>query len=261
VGADDELVIEERHADGVCVISFNRPERHNAVNDALHDVWSAAVTAAIADSEVCCILLRGEGRSFSSGRDTAELGHRVAGESDLAFVRRHQQDRLTMLDAPKPVIAAVKGHVLGGAFEIALSADIRVASTDTSFGFPEIAFGLIADTGGTQLLTPLIGPSKAKYLLMTGRRIDADTALRWGLVDFVVAPAELDATALALAHELAASPPQAVAMIKQLVDHAWAGSIRAGIAQELLGQVALFAGEEHRAAKAARLAERTGAGA
>jgi enoyl-CoA hydratase/carnithine racemase len=256
MSASSLLVLEERQADGVGVISFNRPERHNAINDALHDAWTAAVSAAIGDPGVRCILMRGEGRSFSSGRDTAELGHRVAGESDLAFVRRHQQARLALLDAPKPVVAAVKGAVLGGAFEIALSADIRIASAETSFGFPEIVFGLIADTGGTQLLTPLIGPSKAKYLLMTGKRIDADTALRWGLVDFVVEPHELDAAALELAGSLAASPPNAVAMTKQLVDHAWAGTVRDGIAQELLGQVALFAGEEHRAAKAAALARR-----
>jgi enoyl-CoA hydratase/carnithine racemase len=157
------------------------------------------------------------------------------------------------LAIPKPVVAAVSGYALGGAFEIALSADMRIASSDATFGFPEIRFGLVADTGGTQLLTPLIGPARAKYLLLSGERIGADTALGWGIVDWVVDVADLDEAALALAGKLACAPPQAAAMTKQLVDQAWSGAIRNGIGQELIAQVALFAGEEHRFAKAAHL--------
>ena len=245
---DEQLVIERR-IDMVSVISFNRPERHNALNDALSTQWCQVLRAAIADPDVRCILLRGEGRSFSSGRDTSELGQRVGGESDLAFVRRAQEMRLATLAAPKPVVAALKGYVFGGAFEIALSADMRVAASDAVFAFPEIRFGLVADTGGTQLLTPLTGPSKAKYLLLSGERVDAETALAWGFVDRLVEPGALDDDALELARSLAASPPHAAAMTKQLVDQAWAGSIRNGVAQELIAQVALFAGDEHRRAK------------
>lgn len=244
----------ERRVGAVAEISFNRPHRHNALDDELVRTWSALVKAALDDADVRCILLRGEGRSFSSGRDTAQLGHRADGESDLAFVARAQDARLAMLTARKPIVAALKGYVFGGAFETALSADMRIAATDAVFAFPEITFGLVADTGGTQLLTPLVGPSKAKYLLLSGARIDAPTAHAWGLVDWLVEPDELDRRALELASELAAAPPQAAAMTKLLVDQAWAGSIRNGIAQELLAQVALFAGDEHRATKAARLA-------
>jgi enoyl-CoA hydratase/carnithine racemase len=239
--------------DGVGIVSFDRPERHNALNDELGAQWRSTVLDAIADPSVRCILLRGEGRSFSSGRDTAQLGSRTAGESDYLFVRRHQDVRLAVLDAPKPVVAALRGYVLGGAFEIALSADIRIAATDAHLGFPEIRFGLVADTGGTQLLTALAGPSRAKWLLLSGRRIDAAHALAWGIVDSVVEPGELDATALELCHELAAAPPTAVAMSKQLVDQAWGAAVRNGMRQELLAQTALFAGEEHRVAKAAEL--------
>lgn len=234
------LVLSEL-VDGVAVVSFNRPERHNAINDAMGAQWRDAVRAAIADDDVRCILLRGEGPSFSSGRDTAELGRRVGGESDFRFVRRHQDTRLALLDAPKPVVAAVRGHVLGGAFETALSADMRIAATDARFGFPEITYGLVADTGGTQLLTALAGPARAKWLLMSGERIDAAQALAWGLVDWVVSPDELDERALDLCRTLAAAPPTAVAMTKQLVDQAWGPTIRNGLRQELLAQTALFA--------------------
>jgi len=246
-------VVTSSRTDGVAVISFNRPHRHNAINDELDQAWQAEVNRAIGDETVRCVLLRGEGRSFCSGRDTAHLGERVAGESDLSFVRRAQETRLAMIEAPKTIVAAVRGYVLGGGLEIALSADMRVAAADSVFGFPEIKFGLVADTGGTQLLTPLIGPSKAKYLLLSGDRISADAAREWGLVDWVVEPDELDEAALDLAKRLAAAPPQAAAMTKQLVDQAWAGSIRNGIRQELIAQVALFAGAEHRAAKGAQL--------
>jgi len=248
--SDDQTVLVE-HVDGVAVISFNRPERHNALNDAMSARWRTVVRASIADPEVRCLLLRGEGRSFSSGRDVAQLGGRPGGESDLSFVRRHQDIRLDVLDSPKPVVAAVKGYVFGGAFEIALSADMRLCATDATFAFPEIHYGLVADTGGTQMLTPLIGPSKAKYLHFTGDRIDAATALAWGAVDWLVEPDELDARSLALATKLALAPPNALQVAKQLVDQSWAGAIRNGMRQELLAQVSLFAGDEHAQTKAA----------
>jgi len=227
--------------DGVAVISFNRPERHNALNDEMGAEWRGALFKALGDPAARCLLLRGEGRSFSSGRDTAELGRRVGGESDFSFVRRHQDVRLALLDASKPVVAAVRGYALGGAFETALSADVRIAATDAQLGFPEIGYGLVADTGGTQLLTALAGPSKAKWLLMSGERIGAAQALAWGIVDWVVPPEELDERALVIARQLAAGPPAAIAMTKQLVDQVWGPTIRNGMRQELLAQTALFA--------------------
>ena len=252
MSSSDDLV-GITHDGGVAIISFNRPERHNAINDEMGARWRTVVREAIADEEVRCLLLRGEGASFSSGRDTAQLGARAEGESDFAFIRRHQEIRLEMLDAPKPIVAALRGYVFGGAFEIALAADMRVASTDARLAFPEISFGLVTDTGGSQMLPPLIGPSKTKYLLMTGQQIDAATALAWGAVDFLVAPEELEASALQLAKRLASSPPQATMLAKSLVDQASAGTIRNGFRQELIAQVALFAGEEHAQTKAAAI--------
>lgn len=246
-----KLVLTET-VDGVGMISFNRPQRHNAFDDALGREWRAAVATAIADPAVRCILLCGEGPSFCSGRDTAQLGQRADGESDVVFVRNAQQVRLALLDTSKPVVAAVQGHALGGGFETALSADMRIAADDASFCFPEVRFGLVADTGGTQLLTPLIGPARAKYLLMTGERVDAAQALAWGIVDWVVPVEELRTAALDLCRRLAASPPEAVAFAKQLVDQAWAGSIRNGMRQEVVAQAALFASDDYLRIKAER---------
>src|SRR5215213_11959996 len=192
-----ELAVDE----GVGTISLNRPHRHNAVDDELYALLHETWAQAQADPAIRVVLIRGNGPSFCSGRDTAQLGERVAGESDLSFVRRHQQTRIDQLDSPKPVIAALRGAVLGGGLEMALSADIRIAASDVAMAFPEIGYGLMSDTGGSGLATILAGPSRAKWLLMTGRRIGAEQALAWGLVDEVVAPEELDDTAAALAAE------------------------------------------------------------
>jgi enoyl-CoA hydratase/carnithine racemase len=251
--SDETEVVRLHVADGVATISLNRPRRHNAVDDAMHDRLVEAWAEVLADPAARVVLLRGEGRSFCSGRDTAQLGHRVAGESDLSFIRRHQEGRTAQLRSPKPVVAALKGNVLGGGLEMALSTDIRIAASDLRMAFPEIRYGLMTDTGGSPLTTMYAGPSRAKWMLMTGRPIDAQRALTWGLVDEVVAPEELDATAAAFAAELADKPADALAMIKATVDGMWDGAYRTALQTELVSQVALFGGEDYQARKRARL--------
>lgn len=250
-----ELVLR-RLEDGVGVISLNRPGKHNAIDDALYEAWRDAVDWAIESPEVRAVLVRGEGPSFSSGRDTTALGHRPTGQSDYQFVRHHQETRLRSLECPKPMVAALKGAVLGGALEAALGADIRVAATDIRLGFPEIGYGIMTDTGGAPLTTILAGPSRAKYLILTGQLIGADQALAWGLVDQVVPPEQLDDTALALARRLAAGPPLAMAMAKQVIDSVWVGAVRTSIRAELLAQSALFRSDDYQEARAAREEER-----
>lgn len=240
-----------RTEDGVRVISYNRPERHNAIDDAMGHAFRVAFDDAVADQSVRAILLRGEGKSFCSGRDVSVLGHRERDESDFEFVRRAQDGRLAMQDCPKPIVAALKGGVIGGGCEGALCADIRVSDDTLKMALPEINYGLLPDTGGTQLLAALIGPSRAKYLVLTGDRIDARTAYEWGAVDFVVAPEDLDGFALDLAKKLAGKPPIALAMGKQMIDQMHGGAIRNGTRQELLAQTALFLTEDYKEARAA----------
>ena len=240
-------------ADGVATVSLNRPERHNAVDDELYEQLSSGWRRVLADPAARVILLRGEGRSFCSGRDTGQLGRRAAGESDLEFIRKHIRTRVVQLDSPKPVIAALRGHVLGGGLEMALAADIRIAAADVRMAFPEIRHGLMTDTGGSPLATMLAGPSRAKWMLMTGRPVDAERALAWGLVDEVVPADQVDDVAAALARDIAAAPADALAMIKQTVDGLWHGPLHAALRAELLGQVALFGGEDYQARRRARL--------
>jgi len=254
-GATSDLVVTSVDR-GVGVITLNRAAKHNAINDEMHHAMTAAVLWADESPDVRCVLIRAEGKSFSSGRDTTVLGQRTEGESDYDFIRGHQAMRIRQHDSTKPWIAAIRGHALGGAFELALTTDIRIAASDARMGFPEVRFGIMTDTGGAPLATMLAGPSRAKWLLMTGELIDAERALSWGLVDEVVAPDELDATALDLAVRIAAGPPLAVSMIKQIVDGVWDGQWRAGLRAELLAQSALFASADYAEAKAARREDR-----
>ncbi|MGH3556069.1 MAG: enoyl-CoA hydratase/isomerase family protein [Mycobacterium sp.] len=245
--------------DGVGVVSFNRPHRHNAVTDALFDETCGVLRDYLGNHAVRCVLIRGEGPSFCSGRDKAELGQRANGEDDFTFVREHQRIRLEVLESTKTVVAAVQGAALGGGFEIALSADMRIIAEDAMFGLPEVSLGLVPDTGGTQLLPTLVGPARAKYLVLSGARIDARTAYAWGLAEEVVPVEQLHTRAMALCRQLAAQPKLAASMGKMLVNQASAGDIRNGLGQELLAQTALFGSREHTSIKESALWARRGA--
>src|ERR1700737_396788 len=124
-----DLVLTDS-VDGVAVVSYNRPEKHNALSNALSQQYREAMDWALTDPATRWIVLRGEGKSFSSGRDVTELGGRPSGEGDYAWVRESQELRFRMLTSEKVIIAAVKGYVLGGAFESCLASDIRIGSPD-----------------------------------------------------------------------------------------------------------------------------------
>jgi enoyl-CoA hydratase/carnithine racemase len=249
-------LVETCLEDGVGVITFNRPEKRNAMSDAMVEQWRAAISWVTNDRDVRAVLLRAEGPSFCAGRDITQLGDRVNGESDWSFVRRHQDDALARLRLDKPFVAAVNGSAVGGGLEIALSADIRIAADDAVLSFPEVQFGLIPDTGGTALATMMIGPSRTKIMVMTGRPVDAMTALDWGLVDQVVPRAQLDKAAMDLATELAAGPPLALAMAKHSIDQIWESVLLSGLRTELIAQSALFRSDDRAEAAASRREER-----
>lgn len=252
----DQKTILSELDDGLRIITLNRPERHNAMNDEMSDLFHEVLYEALDETCSTAILLRANGKSFCSGRDTAVLGHRERDESDFHFVRRTQESRLRMLDATKPIVAAVKGGAIGGGCELALAADIRVADTTLKLSLPEINYGLLPDTGGTQLLTALVGPSRAKYLILSGDRILAEQALAWGAIDFLVEPDALDERAMAIARNLASKPPINLAMGKQMVDMIHGPAIRAGTRAELLAQTALFKSEDYAEARAAHREKR-----
>lgn len=237
--------------DGVGIITLNRPEKMNALNDEMSDALHELAEHAFNDPESRVVLFRAEGKAFCAGRDTSQLGTRARNESDYHFVLRHQQRNLRAMDLPKPIVAAINGYAIGGGFELALAADIRIAADDARMSIPEIKYGILPDTGASQFLSALIGPSRTKLMMLTGRMINADQAERWGMVDIVVPRDQLDQEAFALAADMAARPPIALAMGKQLAGHLWNGRVREGIGIELLTQTALFQSEDYGEARTA----------
>jgi enoyl-CoA hydratase/carnithine racemase len=248
------VLVERRGRVGI--ISLNRPERHNAMTDEMTHLMRSGLAELLADPQIRSLVIRGEGKSFCSGRDTTVLGTRTHDESHFTFLRRGQEVRLSMYDSPKPIIAALRGYAIGGGAEIALACDIRIATADLQLALPEINFGLVTDTGGSQALTAIAGPSRAKYMILTGRKVDAHTLLSWGAIDFIVEDDKLEEMALDIAEDIAAKAPIAVAMGKQLVELVYGSTIRSGIRQELIAQVALFATEDYREAASARREKR-----
>ncbi len=245
-----DQILSERDG-SLRIITLNRPERHNAMDDDMSTLFQQLVGEALDETETNAILIRATGKSFCSGRDTNVLGQRARDESDFHFVRRHQEGRLRMQESTKPIIAALKGGAIGGGCELALAADIRMSDTTLKMALPEILYGVLPDTGGTQMMTALIGPSRTKYMVMTGQKIDAATALEWGAVDFVVEPDELDARALAVARDIAAKPPINLAMAKEMINLMHGATIRTGTRAELYAQSYLFKTDDYHEARTA----------
>lgn len=230
---------------------INRPDKHNALDDPAQALIFDKLTGLINHPQVRVIILRGEGKSLCAGRDTSVLGQREPGDSDFAFVQRAQRLIHAMLDCPKPIVAAVKGAAIGGGFEMALAADMRVVGRSAKLSLPEIKYGLLPDMGGTQTLTAIVGRARAKYLIMTGHRLSGEEACAWGIGDWLVDDDDVDARARAIARELAANPPQALMMAKNLVDQSYNGELRRGIRQELTSICTLFKSADYAEARAA----------
>ena len=232
-------LLAERHG-AVLLVTVNRPEVMNALNGQVVQELDQLASGVEGDDGVRAVVLTGAGeRAFVAGADISEL-HQVAGRpaEAAAYTGGLQAVATRWERLPKPVIAAVNGYALGGGCELALAADIRLASDRARFGQPEIKLGLIPGSGGTQRLPRLVGRGYAKLLVMGGEPIGAQEALRIGLVDRVVPAEQLLPEALALAAKLAQAAPIALRLAKEAVDGGLEGTLAAGLALErrLFGQ-------------------------
>ena len=202
-------------------VTLDRSEKRNALDRAMLQRLGEILEDAAADRDVRALVLAGEGPAFSAGVDLGMLAGDVGGEESRPFRRTvaGMQAALTLVERiEKPVVVALHGHVLGLALELALACDIRIAARDTRLGLPEVKLGLVPDVGGTTRLTRVVGPARAKELILTGRMIDADQAAAIGLVNEVVELGTHVERALGVAREIAANAPQAVGLGKRLVD-------------------------------------------
>jgi len=209
-----DLLLEERPAPGLALLRLNRPEVLNALNLQLRRDLAAAFSRLDADPQVRVIILAGSTRTFCAGADLNEYVDATPPE----IIGRHM-DQLwgAISGCRKPVIAAVRGHALGGGCELAMHADIIVAGSGARFGQPEVKVGIMPGGGATQRLTRAVGKFAAMKILLSGEPFDASAALALGLVSEVVPDAEVEARALALAAQLAALPALALQFIKEAV--------------------------------------------
>jgi enoyl-CoA hydratase/carnithine racemase len=231
-------------ADGIGTIRLDRPPV-NALNDQVTAELAEAARAAAAD-EVRAVVIYGGEKVFAGGADIKVMAE--AGYAEMASRSRRLQDTMDLVAGlGKPVVAAITGYALGGGLELALAADFRVAGERARVGQPEILLGVIPGAGGTQRLTRLVGPAKAKDIVFTGRMVAAAEALEIGLVDRVVPDAEVYPAALDLVQRYASGPALALRAAKQAIDYGLGVDLATGLEIERLQFAALFGTEDQRA--------------
>ncbi|MET7386613.1 enoyl-CoA hydratase-related protein [Streptomyces sp. NPDC005385] len=229
-------------AEGVGTIRLDRPPM-NALDVATQDRLKELAEEAATRTDVRAVVLYGGEKVFAAGADIKEM--QAMDHAAMVVRSRALQDSFTAVARiPKPVVAAVTGYALGGGCELALCADYRIAGDNAKLGQPEILLGLIPGAGGTQRLSRLIGPSRAKDLIFTGRMVKADEALTLGLVDRVVPAAEVYTAAHAWAARLAQGPAIALRAAKESIDAGLETDLETGLAIERNWFAGLFATED-----------------
>jgi enoyl-CoA hydratase len=237
-----DVVVEN----GVAIVTMNRPEALNAFNSQQLDLLLAAFQSVAARRDVRVAILTGAGeRAFAAGADIKEMAGMTATEG-LAFGRTGHAVTRAVEQLPQPVIAAVNGYAFGGGCEIAIAADIRLASETARFAQPEVGLGIPPGWGGSQRLPRLVGPGFAAEMILTGRQVHAEEALRIGLVNAIHTSDALLPAAREMAARIAANGPSAVRIAKRLMSLASAGNPGAGLAAEVMAFGDAFAAEEQK---------------
>ncbi|RZT13410.1 short chain enoyl-CoA hydratase [Kribbella sp. VKM Ac-2569] len=229
-------------SEGVGTIRLDRPKM-NALNVQVQEEIRAAAVEATANDDVRAVVIYGGERVFAAGADIKEMAD--MSYADMAKRSGPLQSSLTAVAAiPKPTVAAITGYALGGGCELALCADYRIAAEDAKLGQPEILLGIIPGAGGTQRLSRLVGPSKAKDLIYTGRFVDAAESLQIGLVDKVVPAADVYVAAVAWASQFSRGAAMALRAAKESIDSGLGVDLTTGLEIERQQFAALFATED-----------------
>ena len=236
-----DLILTERDGD-VFHVRLNRPDKRNAINDEMMDALAAAFDLAEREFNAGArvVVIRAEGRAFSSGIDLEQFGSIDDGLRGnlFPFTARYQSVLNKIERCSLPVICVMQGYCLGLALELALACDFRIAVARAKLALPESRLGIIPDVGGTVRLVNLVGPARAKDLVMTGRNIDAGQALDWGLVDHVFDRSTLEPGIEQLVSELCASAPLAVSYAKRVINDIT--DVSQGLQLEAWAQAQLF---------------------
>ena len=257
-----------RIKDRVAIITLNRPKKKNALSDHLTPALRQTLLDLETKREVGCILITGSGDAFCAGGDIGGMGGNASKDEEVSErptaeerVRAliHKQETLTLrlADHAKPTIAALPGVAAGAGLCIALACDIRVACRSAFVTTAYRNIGFSGDYGGSWLLTQLVGPSKAKELFFTGRRVQSDEALALGIFNNVFEDASFENEALAMAKQIASGPPIAIAFMKEHINRAVTGDLRSNLAMEADRLIRCAATSDHKEAVKAFMEKRT----
>ncbi|HEX6421243.1 MAG TPA: enoyl-CoA hydratase/isomerase family protein [Acidimicrobiales bacterium] len=236
----------------IATITNRNPERHNAFDDEMDARLFGFLAELRQRPEVRAVVWRGEGPSWSSGRDVSAISNDTTGLTHHELMRRGIRGIQQLWDIDAVFLVACKGWVIGGSFQRALLCDIRVAAEGTRFRLPEVSHGVIPDTGGVAVLHAMAGPGLVADMVLTGRVLAAEEALQHGVVSRIVAPGELDATVREMAERIAAAPAVTVKMARTVLRHLSVPAVRASMEDEMIYQTFVNRSDDMAELRAAR---------
>jgi enoyl-CoA hydratase/carnithine racemase len=236
----------------IAVITNANPDKRNAFTDAMDQRLFEILGELRSRRDVRAVIWRGEGHSFSSGRDVSAIGGGAVEMSHHELMTRGHRGIQQIFDLDAPILVAIQGWAIGGSFQRALLCDIRVAAEDARFMLPETTHGVIPDTGGVGRLFQICGPGVAADLVLTGRPMDAAEAYAHGIVSRVVPRDELDATVREMAERIVSTPAVTVKMARRVLAHLAEPAIRTSMAEELIGQTFINRSDDYAEMRAAR---------
>ncbi|WP_426573080.1 enoyl-CoA hydratase/isomerase family protein [Aquihabitans sp. McL0605] len=237
----------------IATITNDNPDKHNAFDDEMDQRLFEILGELRGRRDIRAVIWRGEGKSFSSGRDVAAIGGGQVEMSHHELMSRGHRGIQQVFDIEAPIIVACQGWSIGASFQRALLCDLRVAAEGARFLLPEVGHGVIPDTGGVARLFQMCGHGVASDLVLTGRPMDAAEAYGHGVVSRVVPAGELDATVRAMAEKIAAAPAVTVKVARRIIGHLAEPEVRSSMAEELIGQTYISRSDdaaERRAAQA-----------
>jgi len=248
----------ELDVDGaIATITNHNPEKHNAFDDDMDSQLFGILDELAQRNDIRAVIWRGEGKSFSSGRDVGSIGTLQVPLSHHELMRRGHRGIQRVWDVDAPVLVACKGWTMGGSFQRALLCDVRVAAEGARFRLPEVTYGVIPDTGGVAVLYQMCGHGLVSDMVLTGRVLSADEALTHGIVSRVVPEPELDATVREMAEQIAQSPAVTVKMAREVIKHLAQPQIRSSMNDEMIYQTFINRSDDMAEMRNARAEERT----
>ncbi len=240
----------------IATITNDNPDKHNAFDDEM-DLRLFEILDELRHAPgLRAVIWRGEGKSWSSGRDTSVIGNNRTELTHHELMTRGHRGMEPVFDLEAPIIVAIQGWAMGGSFQRALLCDIRIAAEGARFRLPEVGHGVIPDTGGVGRLFQMCGHGVVSDMVLTGRPMEVEEAYAHGIVSRIVAPDELDSTARAMAERIAGSPAMTVKMARRVIRHLSEPEVRSSMADELIFQTFVMQSQDFAEFKAARLEQR-----